>query len=237
MALVAGVDGCKAGWVVVVAATNETAAVRDAYVLSAFAEVLERTAACVAVGVDMPIGLPDVVPAGGRACDAEARALLRPHGSRVFSAPARAVLGAKGYPDALARNVKHSESGTGLSKQAFAIVPKIREVDGCITPARQDRVFEVHPELSFAALNGGPPVAPTKRTAEGALVRMGLLSDAGLLHGLLEAPERVRGAGLDDVLDAAAAAWTAARYHGGAARRVPANPPVDGRGLRMEMWC
>src|SRR5262249_18232362 len=44
------------------------------------------------------------------------------------------------------------------------------------------------------------------------------------------------GAKPDDVLDACVAAWTAERKTIGRARRVPQAPPVDTRGLRMEIW-
>ena len=40
----------------------------------------------------------------------------------------------------------------------------------------------------------------------------------------------------DDVLDAYAVAWTALRIAKKAARRIPPHPPIDAKGLRMEMW-
>ncbi len=40
----------------------------------------------------------------------------------------------------------------------------------------------------------------------------------------------------DDILDACVACWTAARIFEGQGIRIPADPPYDGRGLRMEMW-
>lgn len=39
------------------------------------------------------------------------------------------------------------------SKQCFAILPKIREVDRFMTPERQRSVFEIHPELCFLGMN------------------------------------------------------------------------------------
>jgi len=41
---------------------------------------------------------------------------------------------------------------------------------------------------------------------------------------------------LDDVVDATLAAWTAHRIAMEKAQRIPSDPPVDSRGLRMEMW-
>jgi predicted RNase H-like nuclease len=39
----------------------------------------------------------------------------------------------------------------------------------------------------------------------------------------------------DDVLDAIVAAWTAKRAAEGRAERLPPDPPIDQRGLRMEI--
>jgi predicted RNase H-like nuclease len=41
---------------------------------------------------------------------------------------------------------------------------------------------------------------------------------------------------LDNILDAHAACWIAERIYKGTAVRIPENPPVESRGLRMEMW-
>ena len=56
-----------------------------------------------------------------------------------------------------------------MSVQAWAIVPKIVEVDGFLRadPARAAVVREVHPEGSFFFLNGGRPMSWPKRKAEG----------------------------------------------------------------------
>ena len=73
----------------------------------------------------------------------------------------------------------------------------------------------------------------SKKTPVGAQERERLLSevfDSDL------ACVAVRGAApLDDFFDACAAAWTAARVARGRAQRLPAEPPVDERGLSMEI--
>lgn len=46
-------------------------------------------------------------------------------------------------------NLSLKVQGKSLSRQAFEIISKIREVDDLMTPELQTRVFEVHPELSF----------------------------------------------------------------------------------------
>jgi predicted RNase H-like nuclease len=54
----------------------------------------------------------------------------------------------------------------GLSVEAWHIVARITEVDRWMTPARQQRVVKVHPELSFRRLD--PRVVEPKRAARGA---------------------------------------------------------------------
>ena len=194
----------------------------------ALAEVLDGRVA--AMGVDMPIGLPE---RGRRAADHEARRRLGPRRSSVFPTPRRAVLGAVDYADALARS--RAIDGTGLSRQAFHLLGRIAEVDDAMTPELQDRVFECHPETVFARL-AGRPLETTKRTPEGRADRTALLAPhVADIEAIAAA--RCPGARHDDVLDALAVAVTAARQpaRGGRAPRRrgarPARPAHGDRGL------
>ncbi len=159
--------------------------------------------------------------------------------SSVFPAPARAVLGATDYAHARELSVASSASGISLSVQAFNIVAKIREVDELISVAAQGRVVEVHPELCFAQMNGGDGLEPSKQTTEGRELRAQLLAAQGFTTVATVIRSVPRGqAAIDDVLDSMAACWTAGRVATGVAKRLPAGePPIDSRGLRMEMWC
>src|SRR6266540_5294230 len=89
---VAGVDGCRAGWLVVHEGHAEVH--RD------FAAVLAALPDDAVVAVDMPIGLVDEHVAGGREVDRAARVELGPKRSSVFSAPPRCALGARTLRDA-----------------------------------------------------------------------------------------------------------------------------------------
>ncbi len=204
-----------------------------------FSELLLQTTSCAAVGIDIPIGLPDLVAGGGggRAADRAARALLKPsrHAS-VFSAPPRAVLQARSYEEANELHRAHSETNAGMSRQAYGILPKIAEVDDLMTPRIQKRVFEVHPELSFMEMNRGQPMAVSKARAGGLLARMRVLADNGLIAGLEDLVGDLGKSRLDDVMDATVVAWTAERKMREKAVRVPDRPERDVRGLRMEMW-
>jgi predicted RNase H-like nuclease len=98
-------------------------------------------------------------------------------------------------------------------------------------PAVLHSVRVVHPEISFAELGGGEPVAAGKKTWNGQMTRRALLGAAGI-----DLPDVLAGAGTvpaDDILDAAAVAWTASRI----ARGRASSPPQFGEGgLPMAIW-
>jgi predicted RNase H-like nuclease len=227
-------DGCRGGWVVAIATdgangggTLRIDVARD------FAEALAFAASASRIAVDMPIGLLDVPQPGGRACDRAARAVLGRQGSSVFSPPARPALDASDFRDAQRRQ------GAGLSIQTWNIVPRIREVDAAIDASMQSRVIEAHPELAFRALAGAP--LERKSTADGFAERVALLRSVfGAALPDLVAVRRAIGPSvlkLDDLADACVLAFVARRADDGSARRLPdGDPPVDVRGLRMEIW-
>jgi predicted RNase H-like nuclease len=222
--LVVGVDGCPTGWVAV-SRDFETGRWQSR-VHATFAELLAAYPGATAIGVDMPIGLPAV---GARACDAIVRRRLGSRRSSVFNPPSRRVLDVIGAADyRTANRLCREQLGHGIGAQAFNIFARIREVDALMTPELQARVHEVHPELCFTVLRGGVPCASPKRTPVGAGERLRAL-------GLDAPPKAPPGAHADDLLDALAAAWTAARIAAHDAETVPAEPELDPRGLRMEV--
>jgi predicted RNase H-like nuclease len=236
---VAGADGFRNGWVVVLhqSATGTTRC-RTVDGVDALLDLPEAPAV---VGVDMVIGLPDQAEPGGRACDRAARQLLgHPRGSSVFSPPTHDVIGAETYEEALRRNRAGGPDAPGLSKQTFHLLPKMQAVAQRVTPALQERVREVHPELAFYAMNDDTPVSDSKHTEAGRSARTHLLA----AHGFPAVEATVSDASgsavaPDDVLDAHAACWTAHRMAQGTAERCPprnAEAPRNDRGLRMEIW-
>ena len=236
-ARVAGIDGCRAGWIALTLGP-EGAAARIAMAETWSALALEGHDM---LAVDMPIGLADTGP---RACDIAARQRLpRARKSSVFPPPRRAMLACASWAEANA--LGRAREGTGLSRQAWNLAAKIRELDRALGPGDQDRVREVHPELVFQRLNEAasqsstlPASLPSKKTAAGRAARLALLERAGIpgLPGLLARVPR-SGAQPDDLLDAAACALAARDMLAGRARRLPASePPRDARGLRMEIW-
>jgi predicted RNase H-like nuclease len=234
---VAGVDGCRAGWFAVLRAV-ECGKTAHAGPLRRISEVLALPQKPRVVAVDIPIGLPDAAERGGRACDRIARKLLGKRGCCVFSPPVRAALShSDNYEGAKRANRMSSIEKIGLSRQAFSISQKIREVDECIHPEQQDRVKEVHPEPSFFELNDRVALMHGKKKKRGFDQRRELLSTAGfetLIKCLLQ--HRPPGVGLDDALDACVACWTAERILSGLGVCVPHSPTRDRKQLRMEIW-
>lgn len=232
--LVAGIDGTRRGWVVVTYADGVTAAFGAATIN----EALQRLEAASYVAVDMLIGFLDAAVPGGRECERLGRRMLGRRASSIFSSPCRAALACPDHPSASRTNRESSPHGLGLSRQAHAIFPKMREIDAIVTPDLQERLFEIHPELCFVemALIENVEAPAGKKTSAGVEQRMALLEAVGFAASSLCDHRRSWGASRDDVLDAAAAAWTALRRAQGLARFLPHTPPTDARGLRMEMW-
>jgi predicted RNase H-like nuclease len=237
---VAGVDGCKAGWfVAIVSVTMEGKTntpcefdLKNVFIANTFAEVLSKTPDCKLVCVDIPIGLSDGDKP--RECDIAAREFLRgPRASSVFPAPIRPCLKAEDYKTAC--QISQQYCGKRLSKQSFVIMKKIREVDKLMTPELQNRVREIHPEILFWALNGQKPIELNKKTIPGQAQRHNLLQRIFTdIDGILvRAP--LSGCAMDDALDALVAAWTAGQAVIGKAKTLPEKPPLDSKGLKMEM--
>ncbi|MCC6129973.1 MAG: DUF429 domain-containing protein [Acidobacteria bacterium] len=209
---VAGIDGWRGGWVAVVLDGHGTGpAVRT---FETFEEGLSVLADVAYMGVDIPMGLTDD---GLRPCDIEARKLLGSRRSTLFLVPPREVLMAPDYKTAK----RLSEPGRKPSLQMFGLREKILDVKKALDGLSPTvRVFEAHPELSFLEMTNGTPLAP-KKSWNGLFRRVALLREAGI-----ELPAELPLAeGLvppDDILDAAAVAWTARRFLEGRAIPVPA---------------
>jgi predicted RNase H-like nuclease len=178
--------------------------------------------------IDVPIGLPT---SGARCCDKEARRLLQPpRASSVFPAPIRAVLPARSQKEA--SDLWWEAERKRCTAQLAAILPKIRDVDGLITPARQSQIREGHPEVSFAVMNNGRAMSHPKRRSAGREERLTVLEKTfpGVrtqLAGL--------GSFVGDAVDALAMHWTARRVASGQALVLPKVSQVDDQGLRMEI--
>ena len=203
-----GIDWHRRGWVgIILRPASPPVVVADPSLKSLIARVPD--AEC--VGVDIPIGLPAVE----RKADLLARNYVGRRRNSVFMTPPKPVLEAPNYA---AANVIAPDitGGKKISQQAWALRHHIALVE---TLAAEDRrVIEVHPEVSFRAMVGRE-LEYAKSTWNGQRLRLRGLAD----EGIVLADHLVEGGDVPvaDVLDAAAAAWSARRYARHEERALP----------------
>ncbi|MFI9653852.1 DUF429 domain-containing protein [Guyparkeria sp. GHLCS8-2] len=197
-------------------------------------ELLARFEGVGLVAIDMPIGLSESAP---RECDRAARARLGARGSSVFPAPLRPTLLAATHPEA--STLSRRGGGHGVSAQAWNLFPKVRELDDLLRarPEWRDRLAEVHPELSFLALNGDAPLLASKHRIDGIYRRRTLIAEAFSMAAIESVVAQLAGTRVkeDDMLDAFAALWSAHRWIVGTAETLPPDPPKDACGLPMRI--
>jgi len=233
MVWVAGADGCKKSWF---RASRETETGElHFHVVEHASRLLEVLPRPTVLALDIPIGLSE---AGPRDCDRLARQCLRwPRRNSVFPAPIRPALQAETREEA--SRVTALRDGRKVGTQAWALYPKIRDVDELLqtSPEARRRIREVHPEVCFWSWASGHPMAAGKKT------RAGKARRSKLAEGWLGPDVVVLGRGNhpkkhvadDDILDAIAALWTATRIVHGEAQTLPKSPPVDSTGFPMEI--
>jgi len=238
---VAGVDGCKAGWIAAfVGANHEDVRLR---VVEHFTDVFAAPEEPCLVAVDIPIGLPAHIGPQGRGPERAVRPLLGNRQSSVFAVPSRGAVYERDYREACRVALETSDPPKKVSKQLFMIAPKIREVDETLrnTLSLADRVFEVHPEVAFWRLNGGRALPEPKKVkgrpfGPGLALRRTLLAANGFSKAATEqaAPP---GAAIDDLLDSLACAAIARRILDGVAAPFPDPPLRDEFGLPVAIWA
>ena len=206
---VVGVDGAGESWVAVALVGERFARAEVFRELPALPRVFPRASV---FAIDVPMLLPDD---RSRGVDTMLRRRRGVVASTVFSTPPRQALTTADYEAAQAwcraRNLK------GFSQQAWALREKILDAERLLAVRADVPVVEVHPEASFAAMNHHQPLRGSKRSWNGTMQRRALLAQ----HGIVLPEEftgAVGGVAVDDLLDAAAAAWSALRYARGDGR-------------------
>ncbi len=164
--LVVGVDGWKGGWVAV---RLRNGVFETALAAATIVEILGGCPHADAEGIDIPIGLPPPFP---RRADLAAKTLLGSGAPSVFMTFPEEVYRASLFADAV--RIAVERCGMGLSQQSWRLGPKILEA----AAIEDERVFEVHPEVSFRALAGRP--LPSKKTWAGQEHRRHALATAGI---------------------------------------------------------
>lgn len=221
-----GVDAARGGWVAAVLADGRLR-------LSLHETVAEVVALAgdAPVAIDMPIGLLERVEPRPR--EREARALLGPRASTVFTPPSRPALAAATYAEA-----RTSVAGAAsLSAQAFGLAPRIRETDRLLheRPDLRERLVECHPELAFRGL-AGDRVLPDKKSVAGHAERVRALLPRlpDLLDALAGFAAPRRAAEPADALDACGVLVTALRVaRGEAVTTLGGESDADGIAMRI----
>jgi len=226
MTLVAGADVTKGSWVIVVL---ENGRFKRALVVEHLIQLRQRLGPVDVLAIDIPIGLPRGGDDWPRAADLEARDFLGPRRSSVFPSPPRPVFDATTYANA---NHLHREiTGKGLSRQSWGLCERILEAEFFVS--ENPDIIEVHPEVCFRAMKG-EPLDYSKHSWNGQAERRRLMAGA-----CINLPDHIPEAGKvppDDLLDAAAAAWTAWRVAQGTASVVPDSAAGCDRARRAVIW-
>lgn len=205
-----GVDWASGLWVTV-ALSDEVRISTSPSILNVWHEFKQSIEAML---VDIPIGLSE---SGIRACDRAAKTLLKDRSSTVFSVPPRDIVETEDYCEARETN------DDSLGSQSWWLFPRIREVDVFLQEVNGaiDRMYESHPEVCFAALAGEP--LQSKNNDVGVDDRVVLLKalDEDLYAEVRAFVDERRGDAawhhriskgrIDDVVDAAVLAGTAAK--------------------------
>ena len=220
---VLGVDAAgKAGWIGIVL---EDGQFEGAHVALNLGDLIWGTEPLTVIGVDIPIGS---TRSGRREADQLARSYVGLRRSSVFAAPPSEVWELERYE--IANRLLADGGRPKLSRQSWALVPKIREADA--VARSDDRVIEIHPEVTFRAMAGED--LPPKKSWAGMACRRHVLADNGVVL-----PDDLGPAGrvqVDDVLDAAAAAWSARRLAYGEAVSLPDPPEQGADGNQVAIW-
>ncbi|HEY8383941.1 MAG TPA: DUF429 domain-containing protein [Microvirga sp.] len=238
---VAGVDGCKGGWIAAFRNLDHP----DNIVFrkeADLADIVDGPEQPDVVAVDMPIGLPEAINGPGRMPEQLVRPLLGRLKAAVFSMPSRRAVEAQSFQSACCIAAETSRPSRKISKQSFAIFPKILAIDALLRarPDLRKRVHEVHPEVAFWSMNGEVPLPYGKkakgRSSElGLTIRRELLVQADIPRRFTE-PERIVGVGADDFLDALAGLVVAGKIAQGQGRPFPDPPDRDAHGLQVAIW-
>jgi predicted RNase H-like nuclease len=238
-----GVDGCKTGWFAVfLDLENGNNCNWDIGIFPKFQFLIDflnkkYEKADFLVLIDIPIGLKNG-GTGERLSDSEARKLLQSRKSSIFSVPCREAIYAESYEEAC--NVNEKLTGKRISKQAWNIIPRIRDVDTFLIENEifREKIKEAAPEICFQAF-AGFPMKYSKKTPEGFLERKKVLKELCLFTEEIFETALLRynrkELAKDDLLDAFVCAITAKMGHFYGFERVPCKPETDNEGIKIQM--
>ena len=238
-----GVDGRPGGWIAAMAI--ETLDVGSATHLQLFNDIAElidwhADHQGSAVGITVPIGIPDAV--GRRPCDHDARARLGARRESVFEIPDRELWG-RTFEDARAivlarRDADPDRKYQVASYQALSLVPRMAEIDQFtrLDLELEQWLLEVHPDVSFAEMAGRP--LALKHSPDGARERLDLLRREfpDIDTQLATSPWPKKKAPQTVIFNAYAVLWSALRFTRGPGHyHQLGGGERDGHGILMRM--
>jgi len=214
-----GIDGCKRGWFSVWQNPDDTIQSSIFSTLNHLKDFFNDEAHLI-IGIDMPVVLSDFIP---READQLARKLLSKKASSVFTAPTPEMLEQPNYERA--SYVSKRLFGKSMSLQSWYLFPKIKDVQTIIHDAHIN-LYEIHPELSFRAMNHEEVILESKKSKEGFEIRNNLLRrhfesfDFESIRNLYPRKDVMD----NDILDAMAVLWSAKRIQANEASFLPKIP-------------
>jgi len=177
-----GIDACRSGWIMTVMHKKSNQFMyRFSPTFSGLVTNIKTKNESYRFLVDMPIGLLPLknigqVQPNQRSCDMQARKILGKRHSSIFSPPCLQALYEQTYSSASTLNF--TLTGKKISKQSWNIFQRIREVNEFLHQNHWARslFFESHPELAYQKLNNHTPLQYSKKTNDGILERLDILS-------------------------------------------------------------
>ena len=220
MSTVIGIDGCRAGWITTQILDNQLISFQ---IIENLNDDYLKQSNLSHIGIDIPLQLSHT---GKRLAEVEARALLKKRACTIFSPPTLNALRAKNYIDACEVNFK--ECGKRISKQSWNLFPKIIEAHKFLENNSISKlgVFEVHPELSFMAMNDMNLVEASKKTDIGKEIRIKLIKKffPTFSFELVRNKYKKNQVLDDDILDSISVLWSTQRIVDNIAQFVPKDP-------------
>lgn len=228
-----GIDGCKGKWLAVAVSHSGF----EVNLFDNIREICAHYEKADSILIDMPIGLAENIK--DTRPDADLRKHLKGKTSSVFNTPCRQAVYQTEYTKA--SDINYKIMGNKLSRQSFAILPKIREIDLYLktNPTWKNRLLESHPEYCFALFNEGFPIPENKRTADGRAKRLALLrkyypKNSELLNAFkLKYPALA--SKTDDLLDALSLAVIGGIGLQNGFHTIPSIPSKDAKGIKMQI--
>ena len=211
---VLGIDGCKFGWIVATLSQKQI----EFYLVEHLDKLENFFLNETIVGIDMPV---DLITSNSRSADIQARQLLKSRASTIFNAPVIDALYEKNYESASRLNFEKTQKK--ISKQSWYLFNKIKQIQKFKKEHVGFSFYEVHPELSFMAMNDMRVIVEPKKTPEGQTMRRTMIKSLfpSFNFDLVRQKFNKTDVADDDILDAMAVLWSTQRIVDKMAEFVP----------------